>query len=194
MTTKPAKDEGEKAIRRAAREATEREQPPTKAESSVPADGYIHMGADRLRDLLIERDRELATVRAERDAAIANNTEPEQLAKAFHEAYERLAPAFGYKTREESAKPWKEVPENNRKLMIAVCAEILAAPANNTELEGKLAELANFWESEGKRCYEIARKRSKDKPVASVMAQSVRFWECAKELRAALAGQGHGKV
>ena len=51
--------------------------PPTKSESSVPADGYIHMGADRLRDLLIERDRELATVRAERDAAIANNTELE---------------------------------------------------------------------------------------------------------------------
>ena len=49
----------------------------------------------------------------------------EELAKRFHETYERLAPDFGYKTREASAKPWAEVPENNRNLMIAVCEEIL---------------------------------------------------------------------
>jgi hypothetical protein len=49
---------------------------------------------------------------------------PEQLAQAFHEAYERLAPSFGYETREASAKPWAEVPDNNRALMTAVCAEI----------------------------------------------------------------------
>lgn len=52
----------------------------------------------------------------------------ESLAKRFHEAYERLAPAFGYETREASAKPWAEVPENNRQLMVAVCEVILAAP------------------------------------------------------------------
>lgn len=49
----------------------------------------------------------------------------EALAKLFHENYERLAPGFGYKTREASAKPWEEVPENNRKLMIAVAGEVL---------------------------------------------------------------------
>ena len=49
----------------------------------------------------------------------------EQLAKQFHETYERLAPAFDYKTREASAKPWSEVPEDNKKLMIAVCNEVL---------------------------------------------------------------------
>lgn len=49
----------------------------------------------------------------------------EQLAQQFHEAYERLAPSFGYETREASAKPWAEVPENNRNLMIAVCQELL---------------------------------------------------------------------
>jgi hypothetical protein len=52
-------------------------------------------------------------------------TEAEDLARRFHETYERLAPSFGYETREASAKPWSEVPENNRNLMIAVCAEIL---------------------------------------------------------------------
>ncbi|GAG16336.1 unnamed protein product [marine sediment metagenome] len=51
--------------------------------------------------------------------------EPEALAKAFHEAYERLAPSFGYATRVESAIPWEEVPEQNRLLMIAVAAEVL---------------------------------------------------------------------
>jgi hypothetical protein len=50
----------------------------------------------------------------------------EQLAQRFHETYERLAPAFGYATRPESAKPWAEVPENNRRLMIAVAADVLA--------------------------------------------------------------------
>lgn len=43
----------------------------------------------------------------------------EAIAQAFHEAYERLAPSFGYSTREASAKPWSEVPQNNRSLMIA---------------------------------------------------------------------------
>lgn len=52
---------------------------------------------------------------------------PEDLAKRFHESYERLAPSFGYSTRKESAKPWSEVPEQNRNLMIAVCAEFLGS-------------------------------------------------------------------
>lgn len=50
---------------------------------------------------------------------------PEQLAEAFHEAYERLAPQFGYETRKASAKPWADVPEQNKRLMIAVCSELL---------------------------------------------------------------------
>lgn len=47
------------------------------------------------------------------------------IARQFHETYERLAPAFGYTTREESAVPWDEVPERNRKLMIAVVEHLL---------------------------------------------------------------------
>lgn len=50
---------------------------------------------------------------------------PEELAQAFHESYERQAPNFGYKTREASAKPWADVPEQNKSLMIAVAAEVL---------------------------------------------------------------------
>lgn len=49
----------------------------------------------------------------------------EELAQKFHETYERLAPSFGYETRKDSAKPWSEVPDKNKKLMIAVCGVIL---------------------------------------------------------------------
>ena len=43
----------------------------------------------------------------------------EDIAKLFHQTYERLAPDFGYETRRESAVPWEDVPENNRRLMTA---------------------------------------------------------------------------
>jgi hypothetical protein len=60
---------------------------------------------------------------------------PEELAQAFHEIYERLAPDFGYETRRESAVPWEELPEPNKQLMIAVCKELLSgvlAPPPNS--------------------------------------------------------------
>jgi hypothetical protein len=50
----------------------------------------------------------------------------EDLARQFHEAYERLAPSFGYETRPDSAVPWEKVPEKNRRLMTAVCGEVMA--------------------------------------------------------------------
>jgi hypothetical protein len=49
----------------------------------------------------------------------------EDLARLFHETYERLAPQYGYETRKESAKPWEEVPDQNRRLMVAVCEELI---------------------------------------------------------------------
>lgn len=57
--------------------------------------------------------------------------EAETLAKLFHTLYEKLAPEFGYETRKESAVPWKDVPENNKKLMIAVCKEIVKSKVLN---------------------------------------------------------------
>lgn len=48
----------------------------------------------------------------------------EQLAKLFHETYERLAPSFGYETRQDSAVPWEDVPDRNKRLMIAVAGVI----------------------------------------------------------------------
>lgn len=50
--------------------------------------------------------------------------EGETLARKFHEIYERLAPSFGYETRDET-KAFSPDSANGR-LMIAVCGEILA--------------------------------------------------------------------
>lgn len=49
----------------------------------------------------------------------------EALARAFHEAYEELAPSFGYETRKASAKPWEQVPVENRHLMVAVVGKLV---------------------------------------------------------------------
>lgn len=52
------------------------------------------------------------------------------IAQRFHEAYERLAPEFGYETRAESAVPWEDVPEANRLLMRAVVADVFEVVAH----------------------------------------------------------------
>ena len=52
--------------------------------------------------------------------------DPESVAKLFHETYERLAPVFNYETRTETRVPWEKVPEHNKRLMVAVAAEVLA--------------------------------------------------------------------
>jgi hypothetical protein len=49
----------------------------------------------------------------------------ERIARAFHAKYEELAPMFGYRTREASAKPWEDVPVENRRLMIATVLELI---------------------------------------------------------------------
>jgi hypothetical protein len=70
--------------------------------------------------------------------------EPELLARAFHETYERLAPSFGYETRKESAKPWEQVPEQNRRLMTAVCAEIIRTKLAQSAEEARAKARAEF--------------------------------------------------
>lgn len=69
-----------------------------------------------------------------------------ELAKLFHETYERLAPDFGYKTREASAVPWDDVPEQNKNLMIAVAGNILSilskpAPTGQARVETLIGPL-----------------------------------------------------
>jgi len=50
----------------------------------------------------------------------------EALARRFHDTYERLAPDHGWQTQESTrAKPWEEVPEHNRQLMLATIEALL---------------------------------------------------------------------
>lgn len=51
--------------------------------------------------------------------------EAEEIAKAFHEAYEAWAPRFGYRTRDASAVPWDQVPSQNRALMCRTVQQLL---------------------------------------------------------------------
>lgn len=63
------------------------------------------------------------------------------LAVVFHEAYERLAPSFGYETREET-RLFDENSDNGQ-LMIAVCSEILTILKTGTSEtnERRIAQL-----------------------------------------------------
>ena len=56
----------------------------------------------------------------------------EQLAMLFHKTYEELAPNFNYETRKASAKPWADVPESNKRLMIAVAEKIIPVKKDQT--------------------------------------------------------------
>lgn len=67
-----------------------------------------------------------------------DNNDAEAVARAFHEAYERLAPSFGYETRKESAKPWADVPDKNKRLMIAVAEDVMR------DVECELADLKSY--------------------------------------------------
>lgn len=74
------------------------------------------------------------------DVVMEHSDAAEHIARAFHTAYERLAPRFGYRTRAASAVPWEEVAENLRGLMAAVVLDLLGdgtiapprAPAERT--------------------------------------------------------------
>lgn len=57
---------------------------------------------------------------------VLETIQPEDLARYFHATYEAFAPSFGYRTRQASAVAWEEVPDHNKRLMIAVCQRVLA--------------------------------------------------------------------
>lgn len=67
----------------------------------------------------------------------------EELAKLFHEQYEKLAPDFDYKT--PWARPietWAQIPERNKKLMIAVCSVVMETVL--ADKDDRIAELEKY--------------------------------------------------
>ena len=103
-----------------------------------------------------------------------------ELAKLFHKVYEELAPDYGYVTKADSAKPWEEVPENNRELMIATCKIALTAHVNLVldsvkkyseairELEGFIVETVKIG---GK--FEVYHKRKQVMDLLDEMREAV---------------------
>ena len=78
-------------------------------------------------------------------AATPDPPSDRNIARMFHEVYERLAPTFGYRTREESAVPWEKVPAKNRDLMTATVGAVrahLAAASPDERLREALREIA----------------------------------------------------
>ena len=67
------------------------------------------------------------------------------LAKEFHETYEQLAPQYGYKTRSESAVPWEDVPENNRRLMAAVMSHVMLPKLARHHRVSRLPRTVREW-------------------------------------------------
>lgn len=83
-----------------------------------------------------------ATWQAEQAAArgVAPDRDPAKIAQAFHEAYERLAPTFGYQTRDASAVAWESVPEQNKTLMVATVADLLASDVLGIPFDQRTAD------------------------------------------------------
>lgn len=73
----------------------------------------------------------------------------ETIAEYFHEAYERLAPEYGYETRADSAVPWEWVPNNNKRLMVAAVCEALTR-GESTDVADQFSLMAAV-----ERCDEI---------------------------------------
>lgn len=67
----------------------------------------------------------------------------DRLARAFHEAYERLAPSFGYVTRPETAVAFDDLPAENKALMVAVTNEVVTAQIEAWRSRCEAAEAEN---------------------------------------------------
>tara|TARA_R110002126_G_scaffold36851_1_gene111735 strand:+ start:3864 stop:4346 length:483 start_codon:yes stop_codon:yes gene_type:complete len=86
---------------------------------NVSPNQMIDMGRGHKVQQFIETAIELNTPASNADSV-------DELAEKFHECYERLAPQFNYETTQASRTDWANVPENNKKLMRAVCKEVVA--------------------------------------------------------------------
>lgn len=121
----------------------------------------------------------------------------EEIAKLFHETYERLAPNFGYATMTDSRKPWSEVPKQNKSLMIAVVGELvpkIEAKAY-TELSKVQSQLAEEMEYKSEHMLKITglRQTCSDKSKSIIDLQS-QLNKVRIGLEIMKRGQGKGQI
>lgn len=77
------------------------------------------------RHLRMVKDAIAAIRAAQQPTWMSSFKAAQQLAVRFHEAYERLAPSFGYTTRPETRT--LDLQSANGRLMVAVCQELLTS-------------------------------------------------------------------
>jgi hypothetical protein len=90
----------------------------------------VFVRADRGGDRLIARG--MSERNASKVARLLNDDDQpsiercaEDVARAFHEEYERLAPDYGWATQQVSRVDWDDLPENQRALMVHVVSNVL---------------------------------------------------------------------
>jgi hypothetical protein len=66
-----------------------------------------------------------------------------RVAVRFHEEYEAAAKVFGWTTQEASARPWAEVPINQRMLMVHVIRKLVADGVITIPDQGRSAMAPN---------------------------------------------------
>ena len=69
----------------------------------------------------LRMDIETAEKRILRLFSVRNRFSPEQMAEWFHNNYEEIAKAEGWKTQDKCRVEFKDLPENNKITMIKVC-------------------------------------------------------------------------
>jgi hypothetical protein len=70
-----------------------------------------------------ETEESLTTWLDEKRSKQETLDEASELALLFHNTYEKLAPTFGYETRQDTKE--FDFKSNNGKLMVAVCSEVI---------------------------------------------------------------------
>ena len=101
-----------------------------------PPNGHPHIEAATKEEWAVRAMNAEDKLAKVTEALRTSNIAAVLLATKFHEIYERLAPEFGYDTREDTRT--FDTTSQNGKLMVAVCTEILAA--NRIEEAEKLCD------------------------------------------------------
>lgn len=102
----------------------------------------------------------------------------EKLARRFHEIYERLAPLYGYKTREDTRE--FDSQSNNGRLMIAVASEIEREFEYENERLKDLVQWLEIIESDLREYLEV--RAAKHKWQTGQPEREGEYWIVAQDL------------
>ena len=88
-----------------------------------------------------------------------------ELAELFHSTYGRLAPNYGLKTREASAVPFRDLPLDDKRLMLAVAVEVKKALGTTRTQRFKI-EVAHGYACA--KCSSVTSEQCMEPPALSI--------------------------